>query len=654
MRTRSSVGTASLVVALGVGALCGAAVVGWIYTRPPSLGREQADAATTALAAALGLLCLVCATGCAAHLFALSWLVPGAARSRRRLSPDEAARIRSATGPHWRAAHAWARPWAIGATVLVVVNAADANGFPLSYAVASFSDFFVATQTAQAWALTAVGAIVVAFATWRRRRWRVGVVLTALVLGLSLPTVVTAAVSVGHDHDLATDAATVFTLATVVWFAAVWGAAVAHREGVGDVRVARRVVRITAIALAVALPTRIGVAAYELAGTSPERSLYGVADLVLVGLLLALGLTVLVPRRSTLTARALVVVVLGVQAAMVHLAPPRFFAPQTPEQNFLGFDVPRPPDLATIWLPGRPNVLLTTVAITAIVAYAVGVARLRRRGDAWPVLRLVAWTAGWLVVLMVSGTRIWMYSAATFSWHMAAHMTLNMLAPPLLVLGGPLTLILRSRAGADAEALPGVRDATASLLGSVWVRRLLNPLLIWAVFVGSFYVLYFSPLFGLLMRYHWAHQLMTFHFLIIGYLFYGLAIGVDRPPRDVPPVARLAVVFAAMPFHAFFAIAVIAGNTVIGQNFYESLGVGWMHNLANDQQVGGQIAWATGELPLLVVIVSLVAQWFRQDQRHSRRIDRSVAAGTDTSLAAYNEMLASFAEREERSRSMQP
>lgn len=171
--------------------------------------------------------------------------------------------------------------------------------------------------------------------------------------------------------------------------------------------------------------------------------------------------------------------------------------------------------------------------------------------------------------------------------------------------------------------------------------------------MGSFYVLYFSGLFDTAMRYHWAHQLMTFHFLAVGCLFYGLAIGVDRPPRDVPSVARLAVVFAAMPFHAFFAIAVLAGNTVIGRNFYESLAVPWMTDLAANQQVGGQIAWATGELPLVVVVVSLVAQWFRQDQREARRHDRSVDAGRDTSLDAYNAMLKQLAERDEKTRTLQ-
>ena len=37
---------------------------------------------------------------------------------------------------------------------------------------------------------------------------------------------------------------------------------------------------------------------------------------------------------------------------------------------------------------------------------------------------------------------------------------------------------------------------------------------------------------------------MNLHFLLSGYLFYWVVIGVDPTPRPIPPLAKVAVVFA--------------------------------------------------------------------------------------------------------------
>jgi len=101
-----------------------------------------------------------------------------------------------------------------------------------------------------------------------------------------------------------------------------------------------------------------------------------------------------------------------------------------------------------------------------------------------------------------------------------------------------------------------------------------------------------------------------------------------------------------MPFHAFFAVAVLSGGPIIGQEFYTLLDLPWLKDLAAQQRAGGQVTWATGEVPLFIVIIALVAQWFVQDQREARRKDRAADTGHDDSLAAYNEMLAALAARD--------
>jgi len=175
---------------------------------------------------------------------------------------------------------------------------------------------------------------------------------------------------------------------------------------------------------------------------------------------------------------------------------------------------------------------------------------------------------------------------------------------------------------------------------------LYNPLLVFVRFIGAYYLLYFTPIFDFALRYHWSHQLMNAEFIVIGVMFYGLVIGVDAPPRPIPHIGKLGMVLAAMPFHAFFGVAVMTSKDVIAGPFYRTLAEPWAGPLLADQAVGGGIAWGAGELPLVIVIVALVTQWARQDGRVAARTDRHLDAGTDESWEAYNAMLARLGTRD--------
>ena len=87
----------------------------------------------------------------------------------------------------------------------------------------------------------------------------------------------------------------------------------------------------------------------------------------------------------------------------------------------------------------------------------------------------------------------------------------------------------------------------------------------------------------------------------------------------MPPLGRLALLLAAMPFHAFFGVALMSAGTVIGERFFRQLALPWVPDLLADQHLGGGIAWASGEVPLLVVVLALLVQWSRADQRTARR-----------------------------------
>ena len=71
-----------------------------------------------------------------------------------------------------------------------------------------------------------------------------------------------------------------------------------------------------------------------------------------------------------------------------------------------------------------------------------------------------------------------------------------------------------------------------------------------------------------------------------------------------------------------------------------------MTDLLADQRLGGGIAWAAGELPLVIVLIALLMQWARADEREARRADRRADADGEADLNAYNAMLRKLAEGE--------
>jgi putative copper resistance protein D len=282
------------------------------------------------------------------------------------------------------------------------------------------------------------------------------------------------------------------------------------------------------------------------------------------------------------------------------------------------------------------------------------VVRLRRRGDSWPPGRTLGWLLGCLALLFVTSSGVGRYMPAMFSMHMVAHMGLSMLVPILLVLGAPVTLALRALPAAGRDDPPGMREWLLAALHSRLSRFLTNPVVATVLFVAGFYGLYLSSLFDTTVSSHAGHLAMNVHFLLSGYLFYWVVIGVDPTPRPIPPLAKVAVVFASLPLHAFFGVVLMGTKTVLGAAYYRSLGLSWHTDLLGDQRLGGGIAWAAGEVPLVIVMLALLVQWARTDKRTAQRLDRAAERDDDAELAAYNAMLAELARGKTPGRSHQP
>ncbi|MFD3476316.1 cytochrome c oxidase assembly protein [Streptomyces sp. NPDC058695] len=278
--------------------------------------------------------------------------------------------------------------------------------------------------------------------------------------------------------------------------------------------------------------------------------------------------------------------------------------------------------------------------LVALGLYGWGVVRLARRGDSWQVGRTLSFVIGVLTVMLAMCTKLNDYGMVMFSVHMVQHMVISMLSPILLLMGAPITLALRAMPVARRGS-KGPRELLLMLLHSRYMRIVTHPAFTIPLFIASLYALYFTPIFDTLMGSKVGHIGMMVHFLAVGLVFFWPIMGVDPGPHRPGYVMRMLELFAGMPFHAFFGIALMmASGPMIGT--YEhppaSLGI----DALADQTAAGGIAWAFSEVPSVLVLLALLFQWKKSEDRQARRKDRAADRDGDQELVAYNAYLASL------------
>jgi putative copper resistance protein D len=282
---------------------------------------------------------------------------------------------------------------------------------------------------------------------------------------------------------------------------------------------------------------------------------------------------------------------------------------------------------ATLVTQARFDSWLAVGLVVAAGLYLYGVHRLRLRGDRWPVHRTVFFLGpglGSIAAVTLSG--LGAYDTTLLSVHMIQHMMLAMVAPIFLALGAPVTLALRTLPRRPRHGLRAVVHSRVA-------RVLAFPLVAYAIFVANPFILYFSGLYRLTLESSVLHELVHAHFIATGCLFFWPLLGLDPLPGRWPYPGRALLMLLSTPFHAVLGLTIMQSTTLIGGDWYPSLGLSWADPFA-DQKVAGGVLWAGGEVVSVAMIAVLVVQWMRQSEREAARIDRALDRAEAEAAAA--------------------
>lgn len=254
------------------------------------------------------------------------------------------------------------------------------------------------------------------------------------------------------------------------------------------------------------------------------------------------------------------------------------------------------------------TVLLLAVLATAAAAYLLLAERRRREPRGWSAWRTAAFLAGLATLAAALVPSLVPFAPGSFPGHMYQHLLIGMYAPIGLVLGAPVTLLLRS-----------VSPATGRTIGRVLRSRpahlVANPVTALALNLGGLVVLYVTPLYDATAASPALHHLVHLHFLAAGYLFAWVVAGPDPAPHRPSVPARLVVLGVA-----------IGGHAVLSQLIYAGA-LSQLTAPAGELRAGGDLMYFGGDIAELLLAVALVTTW-RPRRRPRPAVPRSAATAT--------------------------
>ena len=279
------------------------------------------------------------------------------------------------------------------------------------------------------------------------------------------------------------------------------------------------------------------------------------------------------------------------------------------------------PTLGAVAVTWLADPLPWAAAIAAIAGYLllvgkVNAAHPRNRVPRW---RIAAWLLGVALGLLALVSAIDVYAEELLWVHMVQHLLLSMVVPPLLALGAPVTLLLRA-------ATPGVRQRSLlPALHSRVVGALASPLVAWTLFTLVMWATHFTAIYDAALEDPVLHLLEHLAFVATGVLFWWPVVAADPGPRRMSYAGRAVYLLAQMPVSAAVGLAIYFAPGILYQHYATNERT-WGPTPLLDQQVGGLLMWAAGDLVMLLAVAALVAAWMRADVRRSRRLDLRRAA----------------------------
>ncbi|HEY5135721.1 MAG TPA: cytochrome c oxidase assembly protein [Candidatus Nanopelagicales bacterium] len=279
-------------------------------------------------------------------------------------------------------------------------------------------------------------------------------------------------------------------------------------------------------------------------------------------------------------------------------------------------------ELVTTWSLDLPLLVVLVAVTAAYLATARSVTRWHPT-QPWRARHSAFFVAG-IGVVLVSTLGPFGSLDDTFFWaHMTQHILLMMLAAPLLLLGEPVLLVLRSssRSFRQRVVLP--------VLHSHVVRFLTHPVVSWMIFAAVLVGTHFTGFFEYALEHEGIHNYVEHPlYLGAGLLYFYPLLGTSPGASAMAPFAKVVSLFLMMLPEVMVGFAIYTAGAVL-YPFYSGVeDRPWGPSTAlADQRVGGALMWSSAMIFDALWISVAVWEWMKSEEHKAKRIDVAIAAG---------------------------
>ena len=222
----------------------------------------------------------------------------------------------------------------------------------------------------------------------------------------------------------------------------------------------------------------------------------------------------------------------------------------------------------------------------------------------WPLGRTIMFLLGLLVINLAAQSGIGTYDDTLFWDHMIQHLMLIMVAPPLLVVGQPVTLLLHaSRNPLHTWVKKIIRSAPVT-----WITW---PVFGVAAYTATIVGTHLTGFMNLVTEHDAVHEAEHVLYLVVGYLYFLPLVGREPIRWKVSYPLRLILLFVAMPVDAFTGVVL---GSYQADPFVPLDPRSWGPSPINDLHDGGAVMWIGGAAIMFVVIMVIFFQWSRESR----------------------------------------
>ncbi|MGH3070539.1 MAG: cytochrome c oxidase assembly protein [Streptosporangiaceae bacterium] len=251
--------------------------------------------------------------------------------------------------------------------------------------------------------------------------------------------------------------------------------------------------------------------------------------------------------------------------------------------------------------------VVTAIVVVFGALYLWGTWRVGRRHPArpWPWWRTALFLGGLVVVVLATESGIGAYDDVLFWDHMIQHLMLIMIAPPLLVLAQPVTLLLHaSRNPVHTWAKRVVRSRVITFL--TW------PPFVLVLYAATIAGTHLTGLLSLVVTNPALHDAEHAVYLVVGYLFFLPILGSEPIRWRLSYPIRFVMLVVAMPVDTFTGLVLGTENTPIkGMTGVRPAGSA---GPVADLHAGGAVMWIGGDAIMLGFMMLVFLMWAHADQ----------------------------------------